>query len=418
MPKKNLKKEEPLSDNDLHTEFVNVFKKLEAIQDTTVKQDILRRIVHIVDNPDADDTAASKIENTGTSDAPAMDSGNIYDILGHVSQDVINDLQAFFSTKMHLQMFSTPKENLEALRSIIPKTSIINNSKLANRLTIDSDMVSGDIIPVRVSSKKAKKEMKILATMAFENPNVSITGRQPYTAYDRAVYEAICSLWEAGNTAFTPAMVYHAMNGTSGTDDGGASISLQAIESVTRSIEKHRFTRLTIDCSEQIEKGQYKDLKSAKYDAMMISVDGIEMKAQNGKKVKAYSFTNPKRPPVLYEYSKTIGQVLSVPAKLLNSSHMIRSTDENIVIRKYLIRRIELMKGKNGLQSKHITYTGVCEELGIDIDSLTGNAKKDTHKRIRKNTGALLSHLQHENYIKGYEEYKDGRTVVGVKIAL
>lgn len=307
-----------------------------------------------------------------------------------------------------------PDQSIELLRAITPKKSIINNSKLAQEI-IDSFTGAGDIA-LRVSGARAKKEFDIIASMTMEAPNLQITGRQPYTAYDRAVLNGICSLWQAGNTAFTAAMVYRAMNGMCGSEEGGTKVSPQAVGAVTRSIEKQRVTRLTIDCTDQMK--HYKGLQRAKFDAMMISVDGIEMTAQNGQRVKAYTFTNPDRPPVLYEYSRSIGQVLSVPPRLLNSSGTIRTTEEVIAIREYLIRRIEGIKGNNILRNDRITYRGIYKELGIDIDALTGNAVKDTPKRVRKNTEALLSHFVSEGFIKGFSEYKDGRTIAGVQISL
>lgn len=312
---------------------------------------------------------------------------------------------------------TAPKEDhekTEALRSIIPDKAIINNSKLA--LEITDNFVGEGEIPIVVSKKKARKEFEIIASMAFEEPNLQISGRQPYTAYDRAVLNGICSLWQAGNTAFTPSMVYLAMNGLSGTNEGGVKVSPQSIGAVTRSIEKQRVTRLTIDCTNQMK--YYKDLKTAKFDAMMISVDGVEMTAQNGKRVKAYTFTNPNRPPVLYEYSRSIGQVLSVPPRLLNSTAAIRTTEEVIIIREYLIRRIEGMKGQNELKNNRITYKAIYSELAIEIETLTGDALKNTTRRVRKNTEAILTHLKTEGYISDFEEYRTGRTIAGIEIKL
>lgn len=305
-------------------------------------------------------------------------------------------------------------EELDALRSIIPQTAIINISKLANEIT--NNFANEGIFPVVVSKRTAKKEVSIIASMTTEDPNIQITGRQPYTAYDRAVLNGICSLWQAGNTSFTAAMVYRAMNGMSGTEDGGARVSPQAVGAVTKSIEKQRTTRLIIDCTEQMQ--HYPGLKKAKFDAMMLSVDGVEMTAQNGAKVKAYSFTNPKRPPVLYEYSSSIKQVLSVSPQLLNSSATIRTTEEIIVIRELLIRRIEGMRGGNSLQSNRITYAAIYRELGIDPDKLAGDAKKNTPRRVRKNTAAILEHFHKEGYISGFSDYKKGKTVEGVEISL
>ena len=312
----------------------------------------------------------------------------------------------------------TPLQKTKArptLNSIIPHTAVINNSKLAHELT--RNFLGEGEIPILVSRRNAKKEVSIIASLDIDDPNIKIVGKQPYTAYDRAVLNGICSLWQAGNTAFTPAMVYRAMNGTNGTSARGEKVSPQAIEAVTQSIEKQRVTRLYIDCTEQMK--HYKDLTSATYDAMMLTVEGIEMTAQNGEKVKAYRFTNPSRPPILYEYSRSIGQVLSVPPRLLNSSRFVRSTAEVITLREYLIRRIEGMKNKkNSLTSNKITYGNIYEELGIDPSKLEGDAKKNVPRRIRQNTEAILNHVTSEKYIAGYTSYKKGKTVIGIEVSL
>lgn len=299
---------------------------------------------------------------------------------------------------------------LPILRSIIPKTAIINNSKLAGQIT--NEFFNAGRIPLLVSRRGSKKEIEIVASMTFDNPNVQIASRQPYTAYDRAVYNAVCSLWEAGNTAFSPAMVYLAMNGLSGSQERGRKVSPQAVAAVTRSIEKQRFTRLTIDCTDQMK--HYKDLKRAKFDANMLTIEGVEMTAQNGAKVKAYTFTNPNRPPVLYEYSRSIGQVISVSPRLLNSGSAINNTDEVIVLREYLIREINWMKQPNSSRNKVITFSEVYKELGLDQQGIT----KDKARKIRNNTEALLAHLKNEHFIYGFEEYKKGRTIAGVEISL
>lgn len=312
----------------------------------------------------------------------------------------------------------TPSQTAKAhpsLHSIIPRTAVISNSKLAHELT--RDFIGEGEIPILVSMKSARKEVSIIASLDIDDPHIKIIGKQPYTAYDRAVLNGICSLWQAGNTAFTPAMVYRAMNGTSGTGARGEKVSPQAIEAVTKSIEKQRVTRLYIDCTEQMR--HYKGLAFAKYDAMMLAVEGIEMTAQNGEKVKAYRFTNPKRPPILYEYSRAIGQVLSIPPRLLNSSRFVRSTAEVIALREYLIRRIEGMKNdRNSLTSNKITYESIYEELSIDLAQLEGDAKKNVPRRVRQNTEAILDHFTSEKYIAGYTSYKKGKNIIGVEIGL
>lgn len=306
-------------------------------------------------------------------------------------------------------------EELEALRSTIPQTAFITISKLALEMT--NNFANEGRWPVLVSKANSKKPMTIIASLTIEDPNVKIASEQKYTAYDRAVLNGICTLWEAGNTAFTAAMVYRAMNGMSGTEDGGARVSPQAVGAVTKSIEKQRRAWLYIDCTEQASR--YTGLKKTVYDEAMLSVKGVDMTAQNGARVKAYAFINPNRPPLLYEYSRSLNQVIDIPPLLLNTSAAIRTTEEVIVIREYLIRRIEGMKNRNNsLIRDRIAYSAIYEVLGIDPDRLTGDAKKNTPRRVRKNTTALLEHYQKQGYISGFSDYKKGKTVEGVEIRL
>lgn len=290
---------------------------------------------------------------------------------------------------------------LDSLRSMIPKVAVINNSKLAQNIT--KDFVGAGEIELDVGT--AKKPLTIVASLAYDDPALSITGRQPFTAYDRTVYNGICSLFQAGNKHFTPVMVYRAMNGVT----ENRYISPQAVGAVTRSIEKLRVTKLTIDCTDQLK--AYPKLRQATVDDMLLTVKKVRVLNQNGEIQDAYAFNSI---PILYDYSRSIGQVLSIPPRLLNSSKKLNTTEEVIVIREYLIRRIEGMKGKNALKSDRITYAAIYEELGIDQTAIT----KDKARKIRDNTEKLLGHLQAEGFISGFTEYKSGRTIAGLQISL
>ena len=377
-------------------------------------------------------TQAKETKDTETKDAlekiveGLMLPGTDYDISDDASakEDSPDNVSKIKANTLEIANYKPEKKatrnrrktptSIDVLHTKSPDKIVINNSKLSQ--TIIQDIVDAGDVRVLVSKKNSNKEFDIIASMAFEETNLKIEGQQPYTAYDRAVLNAICSLWQAGNTVFTPSMVYCAMNGLSGSDEHGRRVSHQAIGAVTRSIEKQRVTRLTIDCTNQAP--YYNGLNNCIFDDMMLSVRGVVRISQNGTKVKAYAFNNPNQPPILYEYSQSIGQVLSVPFKILDSSSVINNTDEIIVLREYIIRRIEGIKGENELSSNRITYQGVYKELAIDLDAMSNDTRKNTARRIRKNTKAILSHLKNKEYILDFEEYKDGKTIAGVQITI
>ena len=286
------------------------------------------------------------------------------------------------------------------LVSILPKLSIIVNSKISSELT--KDFIGKGEIPIKVNKRNAKKEVLVYASLTYEGENIELSGRQEFTPYDRVVHNSVVTLHAAGNEIFTPEMVYRAMNGLTESE----KVSPQAIGAVTRSIEKSRVTKLTIDYTQEA-KARNLDVKEAKYDGMLLNADKVTGSV-SGVKKEAYRLL---RTPILYEYSQQIKQIISVPIQLLQTKEALRSTDEVIVIRFYLIQRIEIMKN-NKNQSNKILYSTIFEELGKQ------NPTKQKAEKIRDATKAILGLLIKKEYIQGYQEYKEGRQIKGIEILL
>lgn len=293
----------------------------------------------------------------------------------------------------------------ERLQPIPPSSALILNSKIA--INLSKDMLGAGDIAFNVGTKK--QPMEVIASMEYDDPSLTFIGREPFTPYDRSVYNAVCSLYQAGNKSFTPQMVYRAMNGI--TD--GRYISPQAVAAVTRSIEKQRVTKLVIKYSQQAKR--YPELAGGERDDMLLAVGRGELTFCNGERREAYKFNTI---PILYDYSRKIGQVISVPPALLDTKDKVKTTQEVTILREYLLRRIAGMKSKNNLVSRKITYSAIHEELGIELDNLPANAKKDKTRKLRNNTAQLLNHFIENKYIKGYTEYKSGRTITGIEINL
>lgn len=286
------------------------------------------------------------------------------------------------------------------LVSILPKLSIIVNSKVSSELT--KDFIGRGEIPIKVNKKNAKKEVLVYASLTYEGENIELSGRQEFTPYDRVVHNSVVTLHAAGNEIFTPEMVYRAMNGLTESE----KVSPQAIGAVTRSIEKSRVTKLTIDYTQEAKERNL-DVEEAKYDGMLLNADKVTVSV-SGVKKEAYRLL---RTPILYEYSQQIKQIISVPIQLLQTKEALRSTDEVIVIRFYLIQRIEIMKN-NKSQSNKILYSTIFEELGKT------NPTKQKAEKIRDATKAILGLLVKKEYIKDYVEYKEGRQMKGIQIIL
>ena len=300
---------------------------------------------------------------------------------------------------------------LSQLTSIIPQKHIIPNNKLANSLT--QDIIDAGVISLDVGKKKGDIITRCL--LSYEGDNVKLTSRQPFTEYDRNVADAVTSLYEYGDEShvITAATVYRAMVHATETE----TPSPQQIGAVTRSLDKMRFVRVQIDCSEELTRRKLSlngaQVTGGKIDTYLLALEKIEVIA-GGQKVTAYKVM---KAPILYDYSRLTGQVLTVPAALLDirddDGAKVANTERRIAVKGHLMRRIERMKGKSGsTQSRHILYTDV-------YASVCEDAPKEKEQRlIREYIALVLNSWKRDGYIKGYSELTQGRKKTGVEIKI
>ena len=192
-------------------------------------------------------------------------------------------------------------------------------------------------------------------------------------------------------------------------------VSPQAVEAVTESLDKSRRTTLKIKIDYTEEARAYnKDIDKTLKEGYLLACEKITV-TTGGQTKEAYKLLGK---PILYEYSQISGQIINVPIKLLQTKEAVRSTEDVIVIRGYLLRQIEYMKSSASKRNNHISYEGIYSELGITEENYNAAMyKKKTHT-IRQHVTALLSEWIRLNYLKSYSEYKEGKTIKGVEIIL
>ena len=310
---------------------------------------------------------------------------------------------------------STPREP-PALRAIIPAKHLIPSSKLANSIT--DEEIFEEAMQLIVSPKKNKKEITIHCSLTYEGDNVKISSRRPFTEYDRQVCDAVTSIFEYGDSShiITPAMVYRAMVNATETE----TPSQQAIDAVTQSLDKMRFIRVIVDCSEELKwRGLNLDgdqITKGEIDTYLLAMEKVNIIA-GGQEVKGYHIL---RTPILYAYSKHLNQVSTVPAMLLDvkdkTGKTISNTEKRIAIKGYLLRRISAMKGSKGQTlSNHITYSSVNAAIS-EIDT-TPPSKVEARRR-RDYINDVLSYWTREGWIKGHTMTKKGKEYTGVEILI
>jgi len=297
-------------------------------------------------------------------------------------------------------------ETIEVLKSVIPKNHVKPNNKLANKIT--KDIVDEGEFNLIVSSGKAKKEVYTKVMLAYDNENIQLSG-QKYTPYDREVYDGVVTLYAAGNDIVTPAMVYRAMNGLIESE----YVKPETLEAVTKSLDKSMFIKITIDYTEEA-KLYNKKFEKTHYMGNLLSADKITVKV-SGTEYEGYKLL---RKPILYEYAQISGQIISVPIKVLQTKDAVRSTDEVIIIRGYLLRQIEWLRNTNTYRSDNVTYQGIYEELEISRIILAAKAYENKTAKIRNHVKSILDEWKEQGYIIDYVEYKDGKTLTGITIMI
>ena len=304
------------------------------------------------------------------------------------------------------------REALPQLATIIPQKHLIPNNKLANSLT--KDIIGGGLIELDVGRKK--DDILTRCILNYEGDNVKLTSRRSFTEYDRQVADAVTSLYEYGNKSYiiTAATVYRAMVHATETE----TPSPQQIEAVTQSLDKLRFVRVQIDCTEELMRRNIdlngSQITAGKIDTYLLTLDKMEVIA-GGQKVVAYKVI---KTPILYEYSRLTGQVITVPAALLDirdkTGAKIPNTERRIAIKGYLMRRISIMKSQNGKnQSRHIIFESLYNEI-CDANELS---RRD-QQLIREYVSLVLDNWKREEFIKDYEELTKGKKKIGVEIKI
>ncbi len=315
---------------------------------------------------------------------------------GDVSDD---DLKSFAS--IYDQILRNAIKDVQELRSIIPKDIFITNSRVANELRHLSPNEEHKL----TVGRRGSQLVEITTTINFNDKNIQFSGNSSITAYDKIVHDAVCSLYSAGNDTFTPEMVYRAMNGMIESE----FVSSNSVKMIVDSLEKLRLTDISIDYTGQVRMiNPDNAFDTARVSGSMLMMRKVTV-STGGVTKWAYQLVSS---PIVYEYSKLVKQIIPIRLELLNTKETTRSTDTVIIIRQYILQRVELMKNKkNNMNSRLIAYDSIYELLNTPDD-------RKLRATIRSQTERLLDNYVGKEYIAGYEVVRRGRAITGVLIHL
>lgn len=294
-----------------------------------------------------------------------------------------------------------------------PITYSILNSKVTNQYSsIEDRLLSYEpdgqlsFLPETIPVRQSPKNTKVVNTIVGLSYNGDLSRKlSRITGYDKAVLNAICSAYQAGNTAMTISDIFRVMNGNTKKDP-----TEKQKDKIRMSINKLGSTIIHLDISEEIS-AKYITIDDSRVvkgvidDALLHCTGGL-FKTEKGVEVYAISIL---KEPILMTYSKAKGQIVSFPTYLLDTKS-VSSTDDIIAIKEYLLQQITLLK--NGLRDSNvILYDSIYESCRIEDAQ-----SKVVAKRRRDSIDKLLEEWKCMGYITGHANKKKGKSFVGVSI--
>lgn len=280
-----------------------------------------------------------------------------------------------------------------------PQTHYFGVSKISNKI-VEPVLMSGALAEVGMGGK-GERDITTSLILNYDDEDVRLS--RPLTPLDREVHNAVATLWAAGNRAITPLQVYRCMTGKT---EKNRRPTPETLTSIVESIDKQRrtFVRLYFGNELRGKSATFENEKftaeECRFERYMLNADKVTIVATNGRELDGYIIN---RPPILYQHDSMTKQVVSYPQRLLEATSSVTSmTDRNVLIRSYLIKRVEMMRPGRSMKSHHIQYDTILNEIGE-----TDMNRKDRN-RVIQTVRKLLDAFVDEGFITGWSEYRDG----------
>ena len=307
-----------------------------------------------------------------------------------------------------------------ALITIHTNKTYLNICKVANYISTRKDYFdkATEIRLKTIPSRNIYVNVDLNSDTNLAKANLTLT------PYDLAVMDAAHTLYLCGLDTFSPAMILRVMSGNCYQD-----ATRQKVDSITHAINKLRHMDIVIDYSAEarLRKLIPKDGKAI-INSYLLPVEDMVCRSTNGHPVHSYRLIEES---ALYTYASKINQIISVPASILDThDSSLSDTDEVIVIKRYLVKRIEGMKNKkNNLISKDIVYSwydvkthsqkGLLYDLGIYPDNYSESSWVNKKSHIHHTIVKILDCFVAKGYIASYKEIRGSKSSIkGVSLCV
>lgn len=317
-----------------------------------------------------------------------------------------------------------------------PMRHISPNNKLMTALTtkeiINSGAVNLDVMP------NDGITTYVVATYDIDEDMTPFN----LTPFERTVMDAVCSIYRQATLdgddkpVMTTTSIYKAMPGA------GAKPTATVQAKIAAAFTRMRHIFVTLDASSELLK--LKKIKPGERytkETNMLLAEEHQYKRQNGTISIGWQLF---QKPVVYEYAELTGQIVNVPAKVIQIEGVTKTgeldgipfnlSENRRELLAYLLRRVAVIKNshKRALevaswkknreagkswqefmnQSPVILYKTAFSTAGIEITS------RKIQKDCRDFCRLVFDYWKAIDYIPAYEELREGRAIRGLKIVL
>lgn len=279
-----------------------------------------------------------------------------------------------------------PRPTVPATKTALPAYLTAPVCKLVGELSRDFINQGQQAISVGGGSANAV----ILASLSADD-NVTLPAR--FTPYDRAVFSAVCSELESGNTTIWPSRIFRVMSGKA-----DARVDEHMAKRVGESLRRMMMAWVKIDYSQQAQLYGHEDVDSYIIEGNMLYAEAVVIRC-GGQEIEGYRIVH--TPPVL-EYARRMKQIISVPLKRLDTGSAVRNSAENIMLKHYLIQRIEKARNPKNYMRGRVLYDTIFKECQLET------THKTQRSRYRATVRKLLDYWTSDGYILGYSSDVEG----------
>lgn len=291
----------------------------------------------------------------------------------------------------------------------------MNNTKVAAFISSKKDILDKELRVKSLSNKNifVIVNLEAKASIVISDPDI--------TSFDIAVMDSIYTVTRNGNMKFSPETIVRTLSGNT-----ERNVTKKKVDAVIRSINKLSSMKIEIDCTNEfIARNIISKEQTSVIKGDLLPIEETTVMAGNHRRIMTgYRLMET---PLLYRYAEATHQIISFDMGLFNLSG-ITNTEESVLIKRYLIRRIEIMKNKNNhVKGRKISYEWTDDDgekrgLLISLGYEPCNYKNWKKKRnnIHKVIISILDAFVEAGYIHGYTINKKGQQsqIVGYTIKL